>query len=103
MYFLWVKIQKKRTSLSTESKHLNGFLTNFYTQSLSVKPTLANNSGYIEFPETNKFNMPQSSNVKKQNSLISNVDKSKQVFSFFPDTHSLFKWMIYPSGDSQTE
>nr|YP_009185278.1 hypothetical chloroplast RF1 [Phacotus lenticularis]ALO63627.1 hypothetical chloroplast RF1 [Phacotus lenticularis] len=79
---IFSKIQKKRTSLSTESKHLNGFLTNFYTQSLSVKPTLANNSGYIEFPETNKFNMPQSSNVKKQNSLISNVDKSKQVLHY---------------------
>ena len=79
---IFSKIQKKRTSLSTESKHLNGFLTNFYTQSLSVKPTLAKNSGYIEFPETNTFNMTQNGNVKKQNSLISNIDKSKQVSQY---------------------
>jgi hypothetical protein len=79
---IFSKMQKKRTSLSTESKHLNGFLTNFYTQSLSVKPTLAKNSGYIELPETNNLNMPQNSNVKKQNSLISNIDKSKQVLHY---------------------
>ena len=76
---IFSKIQKKRTSLSTENKHLNGFLTNFYTQSLSIKPTLSKNSGYIEFPETNILNMTQNVNVKKQNSLISNIDKSKQV------------------------
>jgi hypothetical protein len=79
---IFSKIQKKRTSLSTESKHLTGFLTNFYTQSLSAKPTLAKNSGYIEFPETNTINMPQNLNVKKQNSLISYIDKSKQVAQY---------------------
>ena len=50
---------------ATQNAHLNGFLTNFYTHSLSVKPTSSsqklgirsNNQSLAQFPEMEKSNL----------------------------------------------
>jgi hypothetical protein len=76
---------------SLENGHLNGFLTNFYTNTLSIKPTQSS-SGYIEFPETQKLQFKGISNVKKENSVISN-EKNLQILRYksllIPNQNSL--------------
>jgi hypothetical protein len=91
---IFSKIQKNKASKSSsgsfspipnslsslENGHLNGFLTNFYTNTLSIKPVLSN-SGYIEFPETKNLNFKENLNIKKENSVISN-EKNLQILRY---------------------
>jgi hypothetical protein len=65
---------------SRENGHLNGVLTNFYTNTLSIKPVLSN-SGYVEFPETKNLNLKENFNIKKENSVISN-EKNLQILRY---------------------
>lgn len=98
---IFSKIQKNSGSgLTTlENGHLNGFLTNFYTNALSTKPNKVGTS-YISFSETKKLNNRESFNIKKQNSVIAN-EKNLQILRYKALLTPLEKSSI--NGDSEID